>query len=572
MSQYYKEQMRLLREESVVFAQEHPALAPLLLGQGQDPDVERILEGTAFLCGKISEQLDRGFPELVQSLMRVAFPQALLPVPSMTLIQFTPVTGLDEPLFIPAGAQVASGTIDGTRCVYSTTVPLTALPLTLEAAPEPTTADEWQQVSLSVRGTALQASLAHGLTLHLTGNYDQAVERFQTLLRRLDHLEVRTGTAVRRFPASSVRAAFFPLEDNRLPALARRNHSYMEALRYFVLPQQLLFIRIEGLETLPLRETDTQITLGFCLNRPFETLPSFSGDWAALNVVPASNVFRVSAEPFVVTHTQEEYPIRPRDAQGEHFEILSLEKVTLLSQSGDVETCLPYERQSLSAENRSYALHCRATGTEGETAHLLTFLHKPGENPDSLIKQTASIDLTCCHLSLPGRLRVGDLTCKTDHSPAQTAFTNIAAPTPTLPRTLNESLLWRFLSHINTNILSSGSAESLRSMLELYIPDSTQAPELSAANRRRCEGIVHFRGEMEDMLFHGRPLRGQNLNLTLDPTAFSSRGDMLLFAGMLDRFLAGYAVINCYFRLTLTIAGTGETYSWPPRLGEKQLL
>lgn len=571
MDHYYKKQLHLLREESAVFARQYPALAPMLMDAGHDPDVERILEGTAFLCGKIEERLDQGSPELVQALIRLLFPQALLPMVSVALMAFQLQKGFTETLHVPAGAQVGSTPVDGVSCLFSTTAPLDILPFTLTALPP--AADG--RISLRLQSPVpLKLRLGNELRLHLGGAYTLATERLHALLLRLSHVEVAFENASgHRLPPNSLQHAPLPLEDFRLPSSAQRNRSYMEAIRYFTLPQQLLFLRLDGLNRLPCPETATSMTITFCLQKPFETLPDFSEQWAMLNVVPAANVFNLSAEPLTVDHTQEEYLIRPHEAHSRHIEILSVEKVNALLPGGVVEPCTPYERLTSPDASRLYSLRCQpVSGADASTPHLITLLHKPGEKPESLVRQTLSIDLRCCNLALPNRLRGGDINRPTDSSPAQAVFSNITAPTPTLPRSLDDSLLWRFLSHLNTNLLSSCSAEALRSMLELYIPGGAKASEQAAANLRRCSGIESFSSNTEDMLFKGKLLRGQRLTLTLTPASFTSPGDMFLFGSMIDRFLAGYATINSYFRLALVVTGTGESHLWPPRLGEKQLL
>ncbi|MDO5483977.1 MAG: type VI secretion system baseplate subunit TssF, partial [Desulfovibrionaceae bacterium] len=103
--------------------------------------------------------------------------------------------------------------------------------------------------------------------------------------------------------------------------------------------------------------------------------------------------------------------------------------------------------------------------------------------------------------------------------------------------------------------------------------NETGAPkELVAANRRRCHAIRAFTSRQEERLFGGRLLRGWGLDLELEPSGFVSEGDMYLFADALDRFLAEFAGINTYSRLTLHVAGAGAGSQWPPRLGEKRLI
>ena len=55
---YYQTELSALRELATEFAAAHPALASRLSGPSPDPDVERILEGVAFLTGRVREKLD----------------------------------------------------------------------------------------------------------------------------------------------------------------------------------------------------------------------------------------------------------------------------------------------------------------------------------------------------------------------------------------------------------------------------------------------------------------------------------------------------------------------------------
>ena len=80
MNKYFQEQLRMLHEGAREFARKYPAAAPMLLEQGGDPDAERILEGTAYLCAKIHERLDQTAPELIQTLLREVFPESVMPV------------------------------------------------------------------------------------------------------------------------------------------------------------------------------------------------------------------------------------------------------------------------------------------------------------------------------------------------------------------------------------------------------------------------------------------------------------------------------------------------------------
>jgi type VI secretion system protein ImpG len=65
---------------------------------------------------------------------------------------------------------------------------------------------------------------------------------------------------------------------------------------------------------------------------------------------------------------------------------------------------------------------------------------------------------------------------------------------------------------------------------------------------------------------------GQILELTARQDCFAGRGDLHLFASVLDLFLSVYSSLNNFTQLQLTESISGEKFSWPSRWGERQLI
>ena len=70
----YQDELQYLRDLGKEFAAAYPAIAPMLAERGGDPDVERLLEGVAFLTGKIRQKLDDELPEVIHSVAALLFP------------------------------------------------------------------------------------------------------------------------------------------------------------------------------------------------------------------------------------------------------------------------------------------------------------------------------------------------------------------------------------------------------------------------------------------------------------------------------------------------------------------
>src|SRR5262249_46851639 len=81
-SKYYEGELAYRREMGREFALVHPQTAGLLAERGNDPDVERLLEGFAFLTARIRERVDDAVPAVVHGLVQLLLPHYLRPVPA----------------------------------------------------------------------------------------------------------------------------------------------------------------------------------------------------------------------------------------------------------------------------------------------------------------------------------------------------------------------------------------------------------------------------------------------------------------------------------------------------------
>ena len=570
MDDYYQRELAILREDAQDFGRRYPALAPMMQ-PGADPDVERILEGVAYLCGRIRRRLDQTAPELLQILLRLTFPHAVLPAPSTTLMAFTPRPDLREILTLRRGTELASRPVNGVSCIYTLDADAALLPLRILRTDFERRNDLSATLGLHLSSPfPLPALRRTPLRLHLAAPYAEAGRHYYALRRGLRRLEVVVGQRAFPLPLSALQPGTVPPHDGRLAAGRGLARSYMMLQRYFLQPQQLLFFYLHDLDRCSLPEA-SEYELRFHLQGEAVRDVTFRDDAFRLNVFPASNICSVPSEPVNVDHTQEEYPLRPQDGVRRTLDILSAERATALFPGGRMEDFKTFEACDPQHEGGLYQLRFRVSPVSGQTEHLIMPLYRRNAamNTESF---TLALQLRCCNVGQPSRLQVGDICEPTDSSPGMATFSNILAPTPTLPRPADEALLWRFVGHINANLLSLASPRALRELLSLYLPPPEVAPELAAAHRRRCEAILDFRSLPDERLFRGRLLRGHKLLLTLNREAFISHGDAYLFCSALDMLLSEFSLLNNYTQLHVALANENENWSWTPRLGTRPLI
>ena len=133
-------------------------------------------------------------------------------------------------------------------------------------------------------------------------------------------------------------------------------------------------------------------------------------------------------------------------------------------------------------------------------------------------------------------------------------------------------MLWRLLSHLSLNYLSLADTDNLKALLGLYIFSSNTGNTLEIANRKRVEGVSKISVTSCDGLVAGIPMRGQEINVRVNPANYAGQGDMYLFGVLLDRLFSSFASINCFTHFSMTDEATEETFSWPSRIGDRPLI
>src|SRR5262249_33261091 len=111
----------------------------LLLGPDacEDPHVERLLEGFAFLAARVRRKIDDEFPEITDAFFQALYPHYQRPFPSATVVQFRP--GPDHAALlggvpVEAGTRLLSAPVRGVRCAYRTAYPVRLWPVEVESA------------------------------------------------------------------------------------------------------------------------------------------------------------------------------------------------------------------------------------------------------------------------------------------------------------------------------------------------------------------------------------------------------------------------------------------------------
>ena len=121
---FYNRELAALRRIAGEFAEAYPKVAGRLRitsdGTVDDPHVDRLLEGVAFLGGRVQQRLEDELPEITDALLELLSPHLLAPVPSMTTLRLSPKAEARGPAIAPRGTPVETEPVQGEALRYVT--------------------------------------------------------------------------------------------------------------------------------------------------------------------------------------------------------------------------------------------------------------------------------------------------------------------------------------------------------------------------------------------------------------------------------------------------------------------
>ncbi|MGQ9609570.1 MAG: type VI secretion system baseplate subunit TssF [bacterium] len=575
-NQYYQDELTFLREMGKEFAEKHPAIAHFIAEVGSDPDVERLLEGFAFLTGRLRQKLDDELPELTHSMMGLLWPHYLRPIPSMAILEFEPQRTLRGAYIIPRiKTEVESSPIGGTKCRFRTCYDVELLPISIDDA-----ALEGNQIRIKFRllnGVQFQALNINKIRLRIHGDPLVQYALYLKLCKHIQRIVIRAenGNNI-TLDQSNIKPVGFSDDDALLPYPTNSFIGYRVLQEYFSFPEKFMFIDLTGIERaygLGIQETFEVIF--YFSKKPDESL-RVTKDNFHVNCTPIINLFPRESEPIRVEHNRTEYRLRPEGPNYQNYEIYSVDRVSGLIQGTvqqyEYEPFYSFKHSVPNQNSVYYYTHLRSSVTnETSTETYISFVN----SEQSFVlppTETVVANLTCINCQITAQIRLGEIRNPTSSSPEVAKFRNITNVTPTIYPPLGGRLHWKLISHLALNRLSIASKEALVGILSLYNFQSSSDRKSASENERRLDGIVNVSSEPKDRLYLGLPIRGTEVFIELRENHFSGEGDLYLFASVLNEFLSLYTDINSFIHLTAKGAEFGEIYTWPLRVGRQSLL
>jgi len=599
---YFDRELNAIRRLAADFAVAHPKIAGRLRLAPEavdDPHVERLLEGVAFVAARVHHRLDDEFPELTDALLGVLYPHYLAPVPSGAIVQFRPPPDFALPMRVAPALALESEPVHGEACRYRTAWPVQLWPISIESVrlsglPLTAPANPLAAGAVAVLRIALKCASADlgfaqlGLErlrffLHGAGNVSAPLyELLCAHTLSVAYAVGPTDPAPVIVPANAIEPVGFAPEEALLPWPARCFAGFRLLTEYFALPEKFLFVDFTRMDGKTLLVDGDRLEIFVYLDRALPDLErAIDADTLALFCTPIVNLFPQRCEPIRMTHTETEYRVVPDARRPSAMEVWQVERVRETGPDGAARPWRPFYRLThadVETETEAGFYHSVRRDTAAPLTGSEVYLapHDPYFDPDAPAESVLSVDALCLNRDLPAGLPFGgghpELRL-VENFAAVSRVVCLTAPTPTLRPPLRERHFWRLVSHLSLGHLSVvGGAEgaaALREVLRLY--DFRHAAETRAA----IEGLIGVSGAPGTARVPGRAgafCRGLEVTLEFEQRAWQDSG-LYLMAAVLDRFLALHATVNSFTRTKARLRGQpGLAAVWPARAGMRVLL
>jgi len=617
--EHYERELRFVRELGAEFARRFPKIAGRL-GVSEltceDPHVERLFQGYAFLSAGLSQRMESEFPGFTSNLLGAVYSQYLGPTPSMTVAQFVPgaqAATLSNGYIVPRGTvlRARTGQRGARGCEYRTAHAVELWPIEIDEVEYTSVLREIADVYVPTRkplqgvlrirlrstgGRPFSQLQLDKLPFFLRGADAKSARLYEALLAHSASVVMRWGPSAAQHSARSsaarpVRALGFDDEHALLPCGPAGFRGYRLLQEYFAFPSRFQFVELSGLAAGFARCNRDWLDLLIPLTQHDESLQGFiETSRLLLFATPAINLFPRTCDRVPVLNPTQPFHIVVDRARPLEYEIHSVTRVAAHLQGSTREVeLLPQRalrgRLEHDGERLHYSLERRPRTVKFEEQRLGERTAYAGSEVYlSLIEQQAlatgvsrqlSIEAQCTNRDLPLLLHLGrggsDFVLESGAPVEETRC--VAGPSAPRSNLLNGDLAWRLVSQLSLNYLSlceeTGGAEALRELLALHA--QLGDPQL----RREPDGLrsVNTSQVIRPMPGPGprQFVRGLEIQLQCEEQAFSSQS-AFTFASVLSELFAKHATAHSFTETVLQTRERGEVYRWPTIAGLRHTL
>jgi len=561
--QIYSEELALLDQLGSEFAQNYPAIAGYLSSHSTDPDVLRLLQGFSFLTAMVRKKIDDDLPEMVNSIAELVGPNLIKAFPAVTVLNLAIEGKNNQGVLVPKGTTFASQAVDGVSCQFSTSWDTTIQPIQIQQVNlEPTESGSKMTLTFECQGIPASQWLGESISLYLSGPYPEASTLMMALRHQLSGVfvceegdEEGATPILIEFPGLDINLALMEQHQE-----IRHHLRWIREFMFF--PERALFIELKNLNNWKTTSSKKTFKVIFKFTDSVKSFPRMNLNQFSCNVVPAVNIFETFVDPIEVTHLQEHYLLKPMGFRANEAQILDVISVIGRVQGSSNEK-IYISSSALEAYQHAnvYQLSEVEAVQKGSSSHRLRIYLT--DDMDFTKRETLSVKVLCTNANLPSRIRVNEITLRTENSPEKIKVTNITRPVCSARPSFGEDALWKIIAQARMSINSLDEKSTIKEYLMNYLSVGGDEPARIDAARRRIDGIDDIQVEDCYEMSMGNVLRGKKIIVSLRGDFYSGIGDVFIFGEMLAHFFASLVDLNSFVSLSVKDQVSGRYFEWP---------
>ena len=605
--QFYTEELDYLRRMPGEFARAFPAVAgrlDLTQFDCEDPWVERLLEGVAFLTSRSRRELNGGLPLLAQSLINIAEPRAAAPLPSLAILELKVPSDLVGIRRIPVGAEFQTDIPAGARaaCRWNSMRATTVRPLSIDAVRLANRGNppggialrpgegSWLDLSLLARGSRKVVGEGGPLSIQIQGPPELPGQLMKCLRSSCTRIAVCDDTEVFQWLSSEDLLDAIDFEDVGDRA-SEHPHQLLMMQRFTALPQQFHAIAIRGIDAARLPDGGGPLRLVFVLEGSQQEIgPRVETGMFLLHTIPVVNLFKRRADRIVVDALAEAHEVVADRSRPMDYEIFSIDEAEGIDTDGSVSMRLRsvYDLRDLDGEATGfYSLIRRPRAdsqrslrngrrTEYRGTNTLIALSLPARSPRGRVSQI-STSVWCTNRDLSMMLPAHAVCHPRDTMPGVASARIVIGPSkPRLPES-DVARQWNMPGHLGHGVLRSldvtdndGSSSSIQSMLANYVDPEDQAGLQQVEAIRSITGESVIRRRLVGR--RAAEVRGLACRIEIKEAALRGGVDVYTLPLVLSRYLRRLVPIGGFLETSVIDEKGAVLFTWMPMDGLDSML
>lgn len=604
--QLYTQELHHVKDMGAEFARRFPKIARRL-GMGSievdDPYVERLLEGFAFLAARVQLRLQEEFPQFTEHLIELLYPGLRASRPSMGVIQLNPEWmdgSLAQGIPVPKGSMFSQQMgPDFAPCKFRTAHEMTLWPLKINSVVYSTQthndqASLWIELESGTESPLADLAINH-LDFYISAQRETGLKLLQGLAFHTNRIQVKTTAcdwSVLKNTQGLILPEILGFQDEHalLPELAENFSAFRLLQEFYALPQRFLFFRVNGLRAAiqKAKGNTLQIQIGLNAVEP-ELLRTVSQDSLALYCTPVVNLFEHRCDRLDMDPALHEFQILPDRVHPQDYEIHSVLGIQAYGPEvqGSATIHALYKPPVEGSEDepgyvirRQLSLPSeRRLLNGGRSRYLGTDTYVALSWPDYRLRserglKQLGVRTLCSNRDLPLLLPVGQGTTDLQTTEVLPLKSIRFLSGPTSPHTPvgNGRSSWQLIQHFSLNFLGLIQAEganALSQLLHLYASheDAAQLQWANAVKSVRSEPCV----QSVTRLGRRCAARGLHIHMELDSLLLEGVSSGL-FMQVLTQVFARHVSINSFVKCSVTSRPGGLTLHSRPMAGSRPLL